>query len=187
MRKLFKMTYAIGFCLLFMSCVSTNRNRYLKNGKVVTGDYSNYEKGYTLKIPDTWVGFLDTHSQFAYKPKISINQKPYIVVRVSNKKYYPLNNSIKSLEDFTNEYVKTIVAKNANPNLNVSYQEHNLYKKYSVVSYKTSFLGNNYTSLDISFYYNSKPFRISYFAQKDQFPIYLDDFTSMLETFRIKE
>ena len=187
MRKLFKMTYAIGFCLLFMSCVSTNRNRYLKNGKVLTGDYTNYEKGYTLKIPDTWVGFLDTHSQFAYKPKISIEQKPYIVVRVMNGSTLKVDDNITNLEEFTNEYVKNIVAKNVNPNLNVSYQEHNLYKKYSVVSYKTSFLGNNYTSLAISFYYNSKPFRISYFAQKDEFANYLEDFTNMLETFRITE
>jgi len=69
--------------------------------------------------------------------------------------------------------------------LNVSYQEHSLYKKYSVISYKTSFLGNIYTSLTISFYYNSKPFRLTYFAQIDEFENYLEDFTTMLETFRI--
>ena len=187
MRKLFKMTYAIGFCLLFMSCVSTNRNRYLKNGKVLTGDYSNYEKGYTLKIPDTWVGFLDIHSQFAYKPKISIDQKPYVVVRVRDESTLKVDDNITNLEEFTNDLVANIKERDTNLGYTIVYNEHTIYKKYSLINSREYILGHNYNILDVSFYYNSKPFRITYFAQKDEFANYLDHFTSMLETFRIKE
>lgn len=131
--------------------------------------------------------FFDTHCVFSYKPKKSVKQKPYLVVFVLDEAHLSLNDNIHNLEDFTNDFVKNILAKNSDPKLTVNYQEHTLYKKYSIVNYKTSFLGNTYTSLNVSFYYNSRPYRITYFAEKGQFPNYLEDFTSMLETFRITE
>ncbi|MEN8835746.1 MAG: hypothetical protein ABF265_06950 [Polaribacter sp.] len=184
------MTFALGFCLLFISCASTNAtssNGLCLKEKIITTDFSDIQKNYTLKIPSNWVGFFDTHCVFSYKPKKSVKQKPYIVVFVLDEAHLSLNDNIHNLEDFTNDFVKNILAKNSDPKLTVIYQEHTLYKKYSIVNYKTSFLGNTYTSLNVSFYYNSRPYRITYFAEKGQFPNYLEDFTSMLETFRITE
>lgn len=173
-----------------MSCASTNAtssNGLCLREKIITTNFLKHQKNYTLNIPSNWVGFFDTHCVFSYKPKKSVKQKPYILVSVLGETHLSLNDSIHNLEDFTNDIVKNILAKNSNPKLTVNYQEHTLYKKYSIVSYKTSFLGNIYTSLNIIFYYNSKPYKITYFAEKDEFPNYLDDFTGMLETFRITE
>ena len=64
MLKFFKIVHALGFFLMFMSCASTNSPRYLKNGKVVTGDYTKYQNNYSLKILDNWSGYFDIHSQF---------------------------------------------------------------------------------------------------------------------------
>lgn len=188
MFNFFKITCGFAFFLLCIGCVTTNtkstRNLCLKENRIIK-DYASQQKNYTLEIPNNWVGFFDTHCMLAYKPKTSVKQKPYIVVQVLDKTSIKVNTGITNLEEFTNDYVKHVIAKNTNPQLNVSYQEHSLYKKYSVISYKTSFLGNIYTSLTISFYYNSKPFRLTYFAQIDEFENYLEDFTTMLETFRI--
>jgi hypothetical protein len=187
MLKFFKIAYALGFFLMFMGCASTNSPRYLKNGKVVTGDYSQYQKSYSLKIPDNWSGYFDTHSQFCYKPKKAIEENLYIKVHIMDENTLKVDDNITNLESFTNDLVDNIKERDTNLGFTVVYNEHSIYKKYSIVNSREYILGDKYTILEVSFYYNSKPFRISYFAQTDQFPNYLDDFTSMLETFRIKE
>lgn len=173
-----------------MSCAITNAtssNGLCLREKIITTNFLEHQKNYTLKIPSNWVGFFDTHCVFSYKPKIVVKQKPYIVISVLEEAHLSLNDTIQNLEDYTNDLVKNILSKNNDPNLTVNYQEHSLYRKYSIISYKTSFSGNTYSSLNINFYYNSKPYRVIYFAEKDEFANYLEDFTSMLETFRITE
>ena len=182
-----KIIYVIIVFIIF-SCASSKKHPKCTTNKIVVGNLSAFQKGYSLNLPENWITYNDIHCDLAYTP-ISFSNKigglGLTSVHVFDKNNLIQDEKIKNIDDLTNKTFNRINSNHGKPEISTTKLNHEKYGNYTTIKYRAEILGNVYIIMSVNYLYRGNIYKISFSSLGKDFGNYIQDFIKIVDSFEI--